>query len=99
MTYTNIRTTATDWSIVNYYKIPDELRFTVTWEYGGAWIDTVPRTQVKQTACYAKVVRRRSDGSFFDFEVLDEEWVTIRGKHCKGIRNYIKIYYDLAGGL
>ena len=98
MNYINIRTTATDWAIINYYKIPDDMKFTVTWKYGGDWIDRTPQTQVTQTACYAKVVYRRKDHTFFDFDILDEDWATIRGKHCKGIRNYIQIYYNLVGG-
>ena len=85
MDFKHVKTMATDWSIVNYYEIPKQLRFTAIWWYGGGWIDSVPRTEVKQTAQYVSVVRRRCDGSFFTFDVLDEEWVTIRGKHCKGI--------------
>lgn len=98
MKYTHIKTVATDWSICHYYEIPSELQFTTTWSYGGGWIDKIPKTEVKQTACYAKITMRRSDGSFFSFDVLDENWTTIRGKHCKGISNYLKIYNELVGG-
>lgn len=96
--YTHIKTVATDWAICNYYEIPNQLRFIATWWYGGGWIDRIPRTEVKQVARYAKVTKRRSDGSFFCFDILDEEWATIRGKHCKGIPQYLKIYNDLVGG-
>ena len=98
MDFKHIKTVATDWSIINYYEIPKELRFTAAWYYGGGWIDNVPKTEVKQTAHYASITRRRCDGSFSSFNVLDEEWVTIRGKHCKEIPNYLKIYDDLVGG-
>ena len=81
MNYIHIKTVATDWAICNYYEIPNQLRFIATWWYGGGWIDRIPRTEVKQVARYAKVTKRRSDGSFFCFDILDEEWATIRGKH------------------
>ena len=98
MGYIHIKTIATDWSICNYYEIPAQLRFSTSWEYGGGWIDNIPKTEVKQTAHYVKVTRRRNDHSFFSFDVLDQDWTTIRGKHCKGIPNYIKIYNDFVGG-
>lgn len=98
MKYNHIKTVATDWAICDYYEIPNPLRFIATWVYGGGWLDNVPKTEVKQTACYAKVTRRRSDNSYFSFDVLDEEWATIRGKHCRGVSNYLKIYNDLVGG-
>ena len=98
MKYTHIKTIATDWAVCDYYEIPSQLQFTATWTYGGGWIDNVPKTEVKQTACYAKVTRRRSNGSYFCFDILDKEWVTMRGKHCKGSPNYLRIYNDLVGG-
>lgn len=98
MKYIHIKTIATDLVICNYYMIPSELQFTATWSYGGGWIDQTPKTEVKQTACYAKVTRRRNDGSYFSFDILDENWVTIRGKHCKATPNYLQIYNDLVGG-
>lgn len=98
MNYTHIKTVATDWAVCHYYEIPKQLRFVATWVYGGGWIDRTPRTEVKQVARYAKVTLRRSDKSYFSFDVLDEEWATIRGKHCKGIPAYLKIYNDLVGG-
>jgi hypothetical protein len=98
MKYTHIKTIATDWCVCHYYEIPSELKFTATWQYGGGWIDKIPKTKVKQTACYVKITLRRSDKSFFSFDILDKEWTTIRGKNCKGIPNYLKIYNDLIGG-
>lgn len=98
MDFKHVKTMATDWSIVNYYEIPKQLRFTATWWYGGGWIDNIPRTEIKQTAHYVAIVRRRCDGSFLNFDILDEEWVTIRGEHCKGIPKYLEIYYQLVGG-
>ena len=91
MEFEYFRTMATDWSIVNYYKIPSSLRFTVQWTYGGGWFDRMPATEVKQKATQVAVVRRRSDNSFFDVQVLDEDGVTIRGKHCRGISTYTDI--------
>lgn len=91
MNFEHIGTMATDWSIVHYYKIPSNLQFTTRWKYGGGWIDRMPTTEVKQKACQVAVVRRRSDNSVFNVQVLDEEGVTIRGKHCKGIASYINI--------
>ena len=98
MGYVHIKTVATDWAICNYYEIPKELKFTVSWSYGGGWIDKIPKTDVKQVACYVKITRRRSDGTYFSFDILDKEWTTIRGKHCKGILDYLRIYNDLVGG-
>ena len=43
MNFKHIKTTATDWSIINYYEIPSDMRFTTHWTYGGGWIDRVPR--------------------------------------------------------
>lgn len=95
MKFEHFKTTATDWAVINYYKIPSSLQFTVTWTYsctdGCGLFDIPPVTAVKQKACQVEVVRRRSDYSFFDVQVLDEEGVTIRGKHCKGISKYIDI--------
>ena len=95
MDYKHIKTVATGWSICNYYEIPENKRFTATWSYGGGWLDKIPKTEVKQTAKYVVVVKRRSDLSFFDFQVLDEDFVTIRGKHCKDISKYLEIYNDM----
>lgn len=94
MNYVNFehfRTMVTDWSIVHYYKIPKNLQFVSTWEFGGGWIDRVPKTEVKQKACQVAVVHRRSDNSVFDVQILDEDGVTIRGKHCRGIVSYTNI--------
>lgn len=91
MTFEHVRTMATDWSIVHYYKIPPSLQFIVQWTYGGSWFDKMPKTEVKQRACEVAVVHRRSDNSIFDVQVLDEEGVTIRGKHCRGISKYSDI--------
>lgn len=91
MTFEHVRTMATDWSIVRYYKIPPHLQFAVRWTYGGGWFDRTPITEVKQKACQVAVVYRRSDNSIFDVQALDEEGVTIRGKHCKGIDKYSDI--------
>lgn len=96
--YRCAETIGTDWCIVDYYIIPESLRFTVTWEYGGGWADHVPKTTVKQTAYYVKIVRRRSDLSFFDFQILEKDFTTIRGKHCRGIRGYKNIYKDFVPG-
>lgn len=91
MTFEYVRTMATDWLIVHYYKIPSHLQFTVRWKYGGGWADRTPETEVKQTACQVAVVYRINDGSFFDCQILDEEGVVIRGKHCRGVQNYLSI--------
>ena len=91
MNFEHIRTMATDWSIVNYYKIPSSLQFIVQWTYGGGWCDRMPETEVKQKASQVAVTRRRSDNSFFNVQVLDEKGVTIRGKHCRGISKYTDI--------
>ena len=91
MQFEHVRTMATYWSVIDYYKIPSYLKFTVKWIYGGGWFDRTPEMEVKQTAYQVAVVRRRSDGSFFDCQILDEEGVTIRGKHCRGIQNYLTI--------
>ena len=91
MNFEHIRTMATDWSIVHYYKIPPSLQFTVQWTYGGGWFDKMPETEVKQKATQVAVTRRRSDNSFFDVQVLDEEGIIIRGKHCRGVSNYTDI--------
>lgn len=95
--FEHFKTTATDWAVINYYKIPLSLQFTVVWKHDdklphdSGWFVRPPVIEVKQKACQVKVVRRRSDNSFFDVQVLDEEGVTIRGKHCKGISKYIDI--------
>lgn len=91
MEFKHVRTISTDWSVVDYYKIPTHLQFTVSWTYGGGLFDRTPVMEVKQKACQVKVVRRRSDNSFFDVQILDEEGATIRGKHCRGISKYINI--------
>ena len=91
MDFECFRTMATDWSIVIYYKIPPSLQFTVQWIYGGGWFDRMPATEVKQRASQVAVVRRRDDNTFFDVQILDEEGVTIRGKHCRGIPQYTAI--------
>lgn len=91
MSFEHIRTIATDWSIIHFYKIPTSLQFTVQWTYGGTWFENMLKTEVKQKACEVAVVYRRSDNSIFDVQILDEEGVTIRGKHCRGVSNYIDI--------
>lgn len=84
--------TVTDWAVIRYYNIPPHLQFTVEWTYkDGFWFEPTLTTKVKQTAKQVKVVHRRSDGSLFDIQVLDEEGVTIRGKHCRGVSQYINI--------
>ena len=91
MNFKHIKTTATDWSIINCYEIPSDMRFTTHWTYGGGWIDRAPKTDVTQKARYVSVTHRRSDNSVFDCQVLDEDGVTIRGKHCRGNDSYLKI--------
>lgn len=91
MDFKYVRTMATGWSIVNYYKIPPSLQFTVQWTYGGGWFDRMSATEVKQRASQVVVVRRRDDNTFFDVQILDEEGITIRGKHCRGISTYTDI--------
>ena len=91
MNFEHIRTMATDWSIVHYYNIPTNLQFTIRWTYGGGWFDKMKKTEVKQRASQVAVIRRRNDNSLFDVQVLDEDGVTIRGKHCRGISTYTDI--------
>lgn len=93
--YEHIKTIATDWSLIDYFKLPKELQFTVTARYVLGWPYNFYTEEVKQKACYVKIVRRRDDKSFFDFDVLDNEFTTIRGKFCKGISQYLKIYNDI----
>lgn len=96
--FEHFKTIATDWAVIDYYKIPPSLQFTVTWTHDdkwthdSGWFVRPPVTEVKQKACQVKVVHRRSDHSFFDVQVLDEEGVTIRGKHCKEMSKYIDIF-------
>lgn len=105
MNYELIRTIATDWSIIRYYKLPDDRKFTVNWSYSEEKYDfnTTPFTchkniiHVTQTAYYAVVVTYRQTGTFFTFDVLDEDMVTIRGKHCKGSLMYNQIYKEMRG--
>ena len=92
--------TVTDWAVIRYYNIPTHLQFTVEWEYkSGFWFEATPITKVKQKAKQVKVVHRRSDNTFFDVQVLDENGVTIRGKHCRGVPQYINIcnYFNQKG--
>ena len=93
MKYQLLNTVATNFAICDYYKIPC---FEVKWNYGGGYFDTMPKTEVVQKACQAVVKKRRSDGSFFDFAIIDEEGCTIRGKHCKDIPQYLEIYNNLS---
>ena len=81
----------TGWSVVRIYRIPENLRFTVSWTYETGWPFDYQLHTVKQRATYARVVLH-NDGSFFSFDVLDEDEVTIRGKHCRGVDKYIEIY-------
>lgn len=105
MHYEHIGSMATDWSVVNYYKLPENRKFKVEWSYieekynfhATPFICNRIQVVVKQTACYAVVTTRRSDGTFFNFDVLDEDMVTIRGKHCKGNAIYLQIYNELLG--
>ena len=91
MNFEHFKTISTEWSIIDYYKIPSQLQFSVTWVYGGGWIDTVKETQVTQNARSVSVTRRKSDNTVFDCQVLDEEGITIRGKHCRNIKQYTNI--------
>ena len=105
MSYEYIKTVATDWSISNYYKLSDNRKFSVKWDYSEDKYDfdhtpyryAKETKTVTQTACYVVVTTRRNDGSFFTFDVLDEDMVTIRGKHCKGNSMYMQIYNELVG--
>lgn len=107
MNYEHIKTVATDWSVSNYYKLPNNRKFTVGWNYSVDNYDFnhTPHHYAKETktvmqnACYAVVTTRRDDGSFFTFDVLDENMVTIRGKHCKGNSMYMQIYNELVGSV
>ena len=106
MKYEHFKTVATDWSINRYYRLPDCRKFSVEWEYTKVkydfnhlpYIYKKETTVVTQKAYYAVVTFRRIDNSFFNFDILDEEMVAIRGKHCKGIPMYIKIYNELVKG-
>lgn len=105
MNYELIKTIATDWSIIRYYKLPDDRKFTVKWSYSeekcdfnvSPYLYFINTVHVTQTACYVVVVTYRKTGTFFTFDVLDEDMVTIRGKHCKGNLMYTQIYKEMRG--
>lgn len=106
MKYEHIHSIATDWCLQRYYKLPHDMQFSVEWQYSEDKYDFNYKpfrykretTTVNQKACYAVVTIHRSDGSFFNFQLLDEDMVTIRGKHCKGNAIYMQIYNELVRG-
>lgn len=98
-----VKEISTNWSIINYFKIPENMRFMVTNEVSFYKLDennhlTTVRQQYAQKATYVSLTKRKSDKSLFNIQILDEDFTTIRGKvaHKNNATVAYKKVYDMA---
>lgn len=90
-----VKSISTDWSVIDYFKIPFAYSFECEWEYtvqsyAGNRLYKYPETRkVTQKAAYVSVTRLKSDNSIHEIKVCDEDKVEICRKNLHG-ENLIK---------
>ena len=78
----HVKTISTDWSIANFYLLPEECRFKCEWEYtvesfAGDRLYKYPETRkVVQTATYVRLTFRK-EGGLHEIAVCDRDNVEI----------------------
>jgi hypothetical protein len=99
---------STDWSFVQYFKLPDKYRFVCRWtytvdSYAGNRLYKYPETrEVVQNATYISVTTLKNDGSLHEIKICDEDKVEILKRNITDtntlllyamIINDVKAYY------